>query len=154
MQSNKNIPFAARIIATGLFTGYSPIAPGTAGSTLGLAIYLISGVGKTHFFIPLIIITFFVGVLTSSILEKSLGNDPSVVVIDEIVGMWISLLFLPFNFIIMISAFLLFRIFDIVKPFPCRKAEKLKLGWGIMFDDVIAGIYANLILQIAVLILW
>ncbi len=153
MQSNKKIPFAARIIATGLFTGYFPIAPGTAGSALGLAIFFISGVGSTYFFIPLIILTFFIGVITSSILEKSLGSDPSVVVIDEIVGMWISLLFLPSNLIIMISAFLLFRIFDIVKPFPCRKAETLKLGWGIMVDDVIAGIYANLLLQIAVLIL-
>ncbi|MDP2209021.1 MAG: phosphatidylglycerophosphatase A [Bacteroidota bacterium] len=153
MQSSKNIPFTARIIATGLFTGYSPIAPGTAGSALGLTIFFISGVGDTYFFIPLIIITFFIGVLTSSILEKSLGSDPSVVVIDEIVGMWISLLFLPSNLIIMISAFLLFRIFDIVKPFPCRRAEKLKLGWGIMLDDVIAGIYANLLLQIAVLVL-
>lgn len=153
MQVNKNIPFVARIFATGLFTGYSPIAPGTAGSALGLAIYLISGVGDTHFFIPLIIINFIIGVITSSILEKSLGNDPSVVVIDEIVGMWISLLFLPSNLVIIISAFLLFRIFDIVKPFPCRRAEKLKLGWGIMLDDVVAGIYANLLLQIAVFIL-
>lgn len=153
MQLNKKIPFVARLIATGLFTGYSPIAPGTAGSALGLAIFFISGAGDTYFFIPLIIITFFIGVITSSILEKSLGSDPSVVVIDEIVGMWISLLFLPSNLIIMISAFVLFRIFDIIKPFPCRSAEKLKLGWGIMLDDVIAGIYANLLLQIAVLIL-
>lgn len=153
MQPNKKIPFVARIIATGLFTGYSPIAPGTAGSALGLAIYLISGVGNTYFFIPLIILIFLIGVITSSILEKSLGNDPSVVVIDEIVGMWISLLFLPSNLIILISAFLLFRIFDIIKPFPCRRAEKFKLGWGIMLDDVVAGIYANLILQVAVLIL-
>lgn len=153
MQSNRKIPFAARIIATGLFTGYFPKVPGTAGSALALAIFLFSGIGDSYLFIPLIIFTFFIGVLTSSILEKSLGSDPSVVVIDEIVGMWISLLFLPSNLIIIISAFLLFRIFDIVKPFPCRKAEKLKLGWGIMLDDVVAGIYANLGLQIAVLIL-
>ncbi len=153
MQSNKKIPFAARIIATGLFTGYFPIAPGTAGSALSLAIFFISGIGNTYYFIPLIILIFFIGVITSSVLEKSFGNDPSVVVIDEFVGMWISLLFLPSNLIIMISAFVLFRIFDIVKPFPCRKAEKLKLGWGIMLDDVIAGIYANLVLQIAVLII-
>ncbi|MEL6867415.1 MAG: phosphatidylglycerophosphatase A, partial [Bacteroidota bacterium] len=74
--------------------------------------------------------------------------DPSKVVIDEMAGMWISLLWLPFSPLLLLLAFLLFRAFDIGKPFYIRQMEKLPSGWGIMMDDVLAGVYTNLLLQI------
>jgi phosphatidylglycerophosphatase A len=149
---SKNIPFIHKFFATGFYSGFSPIVPGTAGSLVGLLIYLIPGVENTYTLGALSIIFFFIGVYTSSSLEKQLGEDPSIVVIDEIVGMWISLFFLPKIPVIYIGAFVLFRIFDIIKPSPARQVERYKNGWGIMLDDVFAGIYANIVIQIILLI--
>ena len=136
-----DVPFFSRLIATGLFSGYSPIVPGTAGSLTGLAFYAIPGMEKTISLSLAIVATFFAGVYTSNQMEKKLGEDPPVVVIDEIVGMWIGLL-----------AFFFFRIYDIIKPPPARKLEHLKNGWGIMLDDVAAGIYANITVRLLLFI--
>jgi phosphatidylglycerophosphatase A len=78
-------------------------------------------------------------------MERTLGEDPSVVVIDEVVGMWISLILLPKTIAATVMAFLLFRLFDILKPPPARQSERFRNGWGIMTDDVVAGVYANLV---------
>jgi phosphatidylglycerophosphatase A len=150
--NSKDIPFIHKFFATGFYSGFSPIVPGTAGSLVGLLIYLIPGVENIYVLGPLSILFFFIGIFTSSRLEKQLGEDPSIVVIDEIVGMWISLFFLPKNPAIYIGAFVLFRVFDIVKPSPARQVERYKGGWGIMLDDVFAGIYANIVMQIILLI--
>ena len=85
-------------------------------------------------------------------MEQRYGHDPAEVTIDEVVGMWISLFLLPKKIFIVIAAFFVFRFFDIIKPFPARKFDKMHGGFGIMMDDVIAGIYTNIILQIALLI--
>ncbi len=142
------IPFIARLFATGFYSGYSPLFPGTIGSAVGLLIYAIPGIEELHYFIPLIIVFFIFGLKSSSILEKKLCDDPQIVVIDEIVGMWCALIFLPKTIMVIISSFIIFRILDIIKPFPARDSEKLRNGWGVMIDDVIAGIYTNIILQI------
>ena len=76
--------------------------------------------------------------------------DPSFVVIDEVAGQLITLFLIPFSWIYLLAGFLLFRAFDILKPFPARRAEELPGGWGIMLDDIFAGIYANLFLQLTV----
>ena len=86
-------------------------------------------------------------------MEEKHGNDPGIIVIDEFVGQWISLLFLPRILWIYVAAFMLFRIFDILKPFPANDSQKLKHGWGVMIDDVIAGIYTNLVLQLLIWVL-
>lgn len=170
-RSNRaGIPLVTRLIATGLFSGYSPWASGTCGSLMGLLIYVLI----PHFDNPLILgagilLAFFVGVpaaarvaaiegprLTKSaeLLKATfqpgphLTPDPSIVVIDEIVGMWISLILLPKTLPAVALAFLLFRGFDIIKPYPARQLEQIPDGWGIMFDDVLAGIYANVATQI------
>ena len=89
------------------------------------------------------------GVYTSSITENKLKKkDPGVIVIDEWVGQWIALLFLPKSFLWGLVAFALFRLFDIWKPYPINILDKLKKGWGIMLDDVLAGIYALVIISI------
>ncbi|HWD87301.1 MAG TPA: phosphatidylglycerophosphatase A [Mucilaginibacter sp.] len=89
------------------------------------------------------------GVWSSDVVAKVWGEDPAKVVIDEVAGMWISLLFLPVCWQYTLAGLILFRIFDIVKPLYIRKMENLRGGWGIMFDDVLAGVYANILLQTA-----
>lgn len=161
----RRIPFLTEIIATGCYAGYVPVASGTAGSLVGLLIYIIPGIEQPGFLALLIALGFVAGVITSAAVAAAVGNeltdsarrakefahidahqtpDPSIVVIDEIVGMWISLIFLPKSVPLAIIAFVLFRVFDILKPPPARQVERLAGGWGIMLDDVAAGVYANL----------
>jgi phosphatidylglycerophosphatase A len=104
--------------------------------------------------IPSLIITLLItllGIWSSNVVSKIWGKDPARVVIDEVAGMCISLLFLPVTIKYVIAALILFRFFDIAKPLFIRRLEKLPGGWGIMLDDVLAGVYANILLQI---ILW
>jgi phosphatidylglycerophosphatase A len=138
-----------QFIATGAYTGYSPIAPGTAGSALAWLFW---------FFIPasswvwmaVAVVFYLIGVYCATRTEKTHGHDASIITVDEVVGMWISVLFLPsgLNPIWRVLPFFLFRLFDIIKPFPANRAEKLPGGWGVMTDDVFAGIYANLAFRI------
>jgi phosphatidylglycerophosphatase A len=102
------------------------------------------------FSLILTLIITMVGVWSSSMVEPIWGKDPSKVVIDEVAGMAIGMLFLPVNVKYVLCAFILFRFFDIVKPLFVRKMEQLPAGWGIMADDVLAGIYTNIILQAVV----
>ncbi|MBK7669693.1 MAG: phosphatidylglycerophosphatase A [Sphingobacteriaceae bacterium] len=102
-------------------------------------------------FLFLNLVLFIIGVFVSKEAEKSWGKDSNKIVIDEVFGMTISLLFLPINFITIVIAFVLFRFFDILKPLGIRKAEKLKNGWGVMVDDLVAGIYSNIIIQILII---
>jgi phosphatidylglycerophosphatase A len=147
--------FIYKLIASALGSGYSPIAPGTAGAIVGCAFLwlfekyqLISTTETPFIFIGLIIIITLLGVFVTNQLTKEWGKDPSKVVIDEVVGLWIAMIFIPFNWINLILAFVLFRFFDIAKPLGIRKMEKLKGGIGVMFDDVLAGVYSNILLQI------
>lgn len=96
----------------------------------------------------------FIGVWSSSMVEPLWGKDPARVVIDEVAGMCISLLFLPVNVKYLLSALILFRFFDIVKPLLIRKMESLPAGWGIMMDDVLAGVYTNILLQVVLWFKW
>lgn len=137
----------AYIIATGFGSGYSPLIPGTAGSFIALMIFILVPLNNVSWLI-ICLIVFFTGVWAAQIVEKEHGKDPGLVVIDEFVGQWISLLFLPRIFLVFIAAFIIFRILDILKPFPANDSQKLAHGWGIMIDDVIAGIYTNLIIQL------
>jgi phosphatidylglycerophosphatase A len=143
----------ARLVATGFYTGYSPVAPGTAGSLLALAILWLLH-PRDSYLGPGLVLFFFLGLWASSRVEgeevqKGGKHDPSIVNIDEIVGMGLSVVLLPHAVprVWWIAGFLLFRVFDIVKPFPADRAQRLPGGWGIMIDDVIAGIYANAVLQ-------
>jgi len=135
-------------IASGGYTGYARIAPGTVGSFVGLLLYLPIAGSQVVAQLAVIGIVLGLGVWASDQAEKVLKIvDPRPVVIDEIVGMWISVLFVPHKISYFLSAFLLFRLFDVVKPFPAKQAEHLRGGWGIMADDVIAALYTNAVLQ-------
>ena len=144
--------FLTRCIATGFFSGYSPVIPGTAGSLVGLLVYTIPGLENVVALASAVAVGFCIGVLTSRKMEQQYGEDPQIVVIDEVVGMWISLFMLQKTLMIGVCAFVLFRIYDTVKPPPARQLERYKHGWGIMLDDVAAGIYANLTVRLLLLL--
>jgi phosphatidylglycerophosphatase A len=140
--------FLDQLVSTGLGTGLSPVAPGTVGSLLALLIYFLPGFEKPYFIIPAIIVFFAWGTHAAGRMEKSYGHDPSRVVIDEIVAMWISVLFLPKRLLLAVMAFLIFRILDIFKPFPANYFDKRDGGVFIMLDDVVCGVYTSLLLHI------
>ncbi len=137
-------------IATGCFVGYLPIAPGTWGSALAIPIhFLLIQLSAEHYFTALGII-FVISVVTAGSAEKIIDRkDPGVIVIDEIIGMLITLIGAPNNIFVWILGFLIFRFFDILKPFPIRLIDRrVNGGIGIVMDDVLAGIYSLIILQI------
>jgi phosphatidylglycerophosphatase A len=139
----------AVFIASVAYTGYAPIAPGTFGSAAALVVYVaLRLLDLTRFEGPLIVATFIVGVWAASETARHLGRtDPGVVVIDEVVGMLMTVAFLHVSVTGAIAGFFLFRLFDIVKPFPAAQSERLPGGMGIMTDDVFAGLYAQLVLR-------
>jgi phosphatidylglycerophosphatase A len=136
------------LIGTGFGTGYSPVAPGTAGSLLALILMIVWPL-SSWYWLGIMLLFLAVGVWAGGLIEKDKGEDPSLVVVDEMVGQWIALLFLPtYALKIYGAAFLLFRLFDVWKPYPIYQSQRFKGGWGIMMDDVLAGIYANILLQL------
>lgn len=109
---------------------------------MALGIYwLIPGFEKPEVIIPAILVVIALGIPVGTWFEKLYGKDPAECTIDEVAGMWISLLFLPKTLIWSVAAFLLWRAFDIIKPFGGKKLETLPGGWGIMLDDVVLGVY-------------
>jgi phosphatidylglycerophosphatase A len=145
-----NVSFVTKAFASGLFSGFSPAASGTVGSAVALALYSIPGFEIPYVLLPLCVLVFFLGVKASDAMEKVYGHDPAEVTIDEVLGMWISLLFLPKTLVVAGLAFFIFRILDIIKPFPARRLDNTKGGSGIMLDDVVSGAYTNLVLQLLV----
>ena len=142
----KNTLFA-KLICTLFYAGYFPVAPGTFGSLITLLIIWLFIPSFFHILLPISIGLFFISVWSATRGEEIFGKDGRQIVIDEVAGMAISLLFVPKEIKWYVIAFFLFRFFDIVKPPPARAAEKLKGGWGVTLDDVIAAIYANVSLH-------
>ncbi len=140
------------IVASVFYVGCFPKAPGTCASAVAtLAFFLVFYF--SHRMLPGLHLTTvclisLVGTLAADRASRDSGNeDPSVVVIDEVAGQLLTFLFLPVNAFNLIFGFVAFRIFDIWKPYPIRKLESLKHGVGIMADDLLAGVYGNLVLQ-------
>jgi len=138
------------LLATGFGVGYSPIAPGTAGTLVAIPIYyFLSDIPSPLYEITLMGF-FFLSVWISENAEAFFGkkDDPRIV-IDEVMGFLITMLWLPKTILFIILGFFLFRFFDILKPFPIRQWERrLKGGWGVVLDDVMAAIHANIILHL------
>jgi phosphatidylglycerophosphatase A len=138
----------ATFVATAGYVGFVPIAPGTFGSAVGLAIYAaVRATGSSLIEIVVLAVSLAVGVWSAGRVERDLGKDPSVVVIDEVLGMLATLAFLEVNVIGAVIGFFVFRALDVIKPFPAGRLEHLHGGSGIMLDDVMAGIYSNLVLR-------
>lgn len=133
------------------YVGFFPIAPGTAGSFAALALYaVVRWVNVSAFELALIAGVFVVGVWAAGGTERALGRkDPGPVVIDEVLGMLVTLALLPWSLAGVLAGFLIFRLFDVVKPYPAGRLERLPGGLGIMADDAMAGVYAHLALRAA-----
>ena len=141
-----------KCLATGFGVGYLPICPGTFGSLAAIGVYAL--IIKLNILLQagIILAIFLLGVWAANHAEIVWGRkDPGPVVIDEIVGYLITMLFIPFSLVKAVLGFFLFRAFDILKPFPIRRLERIPGGWGIMTDDVLAGLYAAIILRV---LLW
>jgi len=136
------------LIATGLGSGYSPLAPGTAGSALGLLLWWPMQTLGLRLQVVAVLVVSLVGVAAAEHVALRLGiEDPGIVVIDEVAGMWLTLLALPLTPWTATAGFLVFRALDVWKPFPARRLELLHGGWGIMADDLMVGVYGNLVLR-------
>jgi phosphatidylglycerophosphatase A len=143
----------AVFVATVGYCGYFPVAPGTVGSAAGLVFYaLVRWTGSAAVEAGLILAVFAAGVWAATTAERYFGGiDPGPIVIDEVVGMLITLAFIPVGWSAAIVGFVLFRIFDVIKPYPARQFERLHGGLGVMADDAMAAVYANLSLR---LVMW
>ncbi len=142
------------LVGTGFGSGLSPVAPGTAGSLVALAIYLrLPFPGDSPLLYLMILIGFPLGIWATGRLVTEEEKDPSRAVWDEFIGLWVTCLILPKTWPWMAAAFLCFRDLDIVKPWPARRAEALPGGLGIMADDLLVGIYGAAILNAARILL-
>ncbi|MEO8500750.1 MAG: phosphatidylglycerophosphatase A [Vicinamibacteria bacterium] len=138
----------ATVLATGFGSGYSPFAPGTAGSAVGLLfVWGMSTLGLTGQIIATVVVS-IVSMVAADIVAKSMGlKDPGLIVADEIAGMMVTMIAIPLSAKSLLLGFILFRVMDVVKPPPARQFEHLKGGIGIVADDLMAGVYAQLVLR-------
>ena len=162
------------LLVTSLGAGFSPIAPGTAGALVGVFIWLIPlmlGTAYNHLWTATLlacVVVTLISIRPIGRIEKLWGHDPSRVVIDETVGVWICLLGVPRSATVssgiaatsslplagwVLAAFLLFRFFDIAKPLGIRRMERYPGGWGVMADDILSGLYGLILMSVAQLFL-
>jgi phosphatidylglycerophosphatase A len=141
----------ALVIATVGFVGFVPVAPGTAGSAVGLLIYVIlrvidSGIAEALAIASVLLL----GIWSAEIVERQLGKDPGPVVIDEVLGMLVTLAFLNVTSFGALVGFIVFRVYDVLKPYPAARLEHLRGGPGIMLDDLVAGVYGHLTMRLLI----
>jgi phosphatidylglycerophosphatase A len=147
------IDWLARMVATAFGSGYAPVAPGTAGSAVGLLLFWpLSRLGASWQWGACAAVV-VVGIFASTRVARAVGlKDPGIVVVDEVAGQWVTLAGLPFTPATALAGFLLFRAMDVIKPWPARDLERLPGGLGIVSDDVAAGVYAHLLVQVGLLV--
>jgi phosphatidylglycerophosphatase A len=136
-------------LATGFGVGYIPFAPGTFGSVLGLLVWAMAGRSFLAQAVTLVVVL-VAGAWSGSVAERHFkATDPSPVVIDEVLGMLVTLFLNPVGWGGALAGFFLFRLFDVIKPYPANRVERLPGGFGIMADDAVAALYANIFLRVA-----
>lgn len=136
-----------KIIGSGFLTGYVRIGSGTVASLIALFIFLIPGFENPTLMMLIISICIVMGIKLGDKFETIYGKDPSEFTLDEFIGTWIAFLFLPKKIWFIIPTFLIWRLLDIIKPFPANRVERIKGGWGIILDDIISALYTFLIVQ-------
>ena len=137
------------IFATVGGAGYIPLAPGSWGSLIGAILFWFLAPYPTWILVLITAVVFFLGVWSSTSIENTTKTtDPGLIVIDEVAGMWFVLIFVPQSFVHYLYAFILFRIFDVLKPPPASQLQSVHMGWGVMLDDIAAGVYAVLLMLI------
>lgn len=142
----------AIFLATGFYSGFFPLAPGTAGTLVAIPIYfIIYRFASVIYYSIITLVLLLIGIIVSSIAIRIFRQeDPSPVVLDEMVGFLVAMFMINVTWWRLLGAFFLYRIFDIIKPFPAGAVEGLGKGIGIMADDLVAGIYANIIMHLAI----
>jgi phosphatidylglycerophosphatase A len=144
----------ALAIATGGYVGFLPVVPGTFGSALGLVLFVgLRSVAPPAADLLVAVLLFVIGLWAANIAERELGGkDPAPIVIDEVLGMLLTLAWLPASMPFIVAGFVAFRILDVLKPFPARQLEDAPGGLGVMLDDAMAGVYANIALRVLMLL--
>lgn len=142
-------------LAFGFGSGLAPVAPGTFGTLVAIPPYLLLATLDWPFYLAAVVLALVAGIYICDYTSKALGvADHGAIVWDEIVGFWITMIAVPLAWQWIVAGFVLFRLFDIVKPWPIRNVDaKMKGGAGVMLDDVLAGLYALGCLQLALLVL-
>jgi len=139
----------AKLIATFFYVGYFPYAPGTLGTLAAVPLYYIISGFPYYLYLSFTILFILLSVWAAGIAEWIYQEkDPGYIVADEVAGYLVTMALVPFTLTNIVIGFFLFRFFDIVKPPPSRQSERLKSGLGVVMDDVVAGVYANILLQI------
>lgn len=138
----------AEVIASVFYIGYAPVVPATFGAGFGAIAYwfLMPQSTATESLVTVGVI--ILAIITSGKAEEKYGKDGRRIVIDEVAGMFVSLCFFPKRALVFLAAFVVFRVFDVLKPFPANRLQKLPGGWGVVADDVFAGIYTNVLIRI------
>ena len=147
----------AVVISSGFGAGFIKPGPGTWGTAVAFlisALIYVSG-GSDHVFIPVILTLLFyaAGLWSIGVLENDWEDDDQRIVVDEMIGYWITIIMIPVSWTSLILAFFLFRAFDIAKPLGIRRFDEIKTNWAVLVDDVVAGIYANISLRIVLLMI-
>jgi phosphatidylglycerophosphatase A len=152
MKFGKTRDYLIKTSSTVFFTGNLPLMPGTFGSAVGVGVfYLLKGVTPAIYF-GVLFGVIVLGLITSGRMEKLLNKkDPGCIVIDEVAGMLLAFSFMPFDPKVIILGFLFFRILDTLKPYPAGRLQNCHGAVGVMGDDLVAGIYTNIVLQLILL---
>jgi phosphatidylglycerophosphatase A len=147
------IKFLEKLLGSGFYTGFIPFASGTFASAVALAVYFIPGFEKNYIIIPITLLFFLIGIPIGTKFEKVYGKDPGECTIDEVAGMWMSLLFIPKTILYAVIGFFIWRFFDIIKPYPARNLEKINGGLGIMIDDFVAALYSLITIHLTIFLI-
>jgi len=139
-----------KMLSTWFYVGNLPVAPGTAASAVGVVMAMICS-SNVFFYVCVTLFVTILGFMVSGRMEEILDQkDPGCIVIDEVAGVMIAFFLLPLTPVVIVTAFFLFRAFDMFKIYPVNKFEQLKGSTGVMMDDVIAGVYTNIVMQVAI----
>jgi len=139
-----------KMLSTWFYVGYLPFAPGTAASAVGVLIAIICSL-NIFLYVLVLLVVIILGFIVSGRMEEILDQkDPGCIVIDEVAGIMCAFFLLPLTPVVVITAFFLFRAFDMFKIYPVNKFEQLESSTGVMMDDIIAGIYTNIVMQFAI----
>ena len=140
--------FAAKTLSTCFGIGYFPLAPGTVTSiVVALGYFFLPVLHNPALLLTLVLLSTCIGIWAGGVMEEHYGNDPSIVTIDELAGQWLALVALPEGVWPVLFSLVFFRFFDIAKPGPVDALQRLPGGWGIMLDDLLAGLFANLFVR-------
>ncbi len=146
--------FAAKFFSTCFGIGFFPVAPGTVTSiVVALGYFFLPVLHNPMLLLTLVLLSIGIGIWAGGVMEEHYGNDPSIVTIDELAGQWLALVALPEGVWPVALSLVFFRFFDIAKPGPVDALQRLPGGWGIMLDDVLAGLFANVSVRIVILLL-